>query len=152
IGSQQLSPVQAPQSWATFSPSVNREAFVNGEIVLVDDEVNAAISMALKSGLDVTGLGPALLPVQPPLLVLNINAEGTYQTLGSGVRNGLEEERRVRTETGLPQQTARAVRPPFKNTVEAAPLNTILSMRGAAANGIYRAAIGRVELVNGTPL
>src|SRR5438128_12235249 len=42
VGRQQLSPAQAPASWATFSPSVHHEAMMNGEIVLLEHEVNPA--------------------------------------------------------------------------------------------------------------
>jgi hypothetical protein len=48
----------------------------NCELVLLEDEVNPVISVALKSGLDVTGLGPAALSMQPTLFAVNLNAEG----------------------------------------------------------------------------
>ena len=38
------------------------------------------------------------------------------------------------------------------NSIDPAPLNGVLSMRGVVADGIYRAAIGRIVLVNGTPI
>src|SRR5262245_46931754 len=54
IGPQQLSPVQSPASWVTFSPSMHRPGMVNGELVLLDDEVNPVITVVLKSGLEVS--------------------------------------------------------------------------------------------------
>lgn len=96
IGSQRLSPVQAPHSWVTFQPSKQHEAIMNGELIVMDDEVNPVISAAVKAKLAVTGLGPALLSAQPMLFTLNINAEGRYQSLGSGWRQLLDEIRRVR--------------------------------------------------------
>src|SRR5262249_19277736 len=102
IGAQRLSPDQAPSSWATFAPSKMREGLVSGELIVLSDEVNPAISVALKSGLDVTGLGSALLSSDPPLYALNVNAEGTYEGLGSAFRKVLDEMRRVRAEKGRP--------------------------------------------------
>jgi len=83
VGQQRLSPSQAPQSWATFQPFMLREAAMAAELVLLDDEVNPVLSVALKSGLNVTGLGPALLSQQPRLLAMNVFGERTCQTLGS---------------------------------------------------------------------
>src|SRR5437899_11097995 len=54
VGRQKLSPAQAPRSWATFSPSIHQEGMVNGEIVVLEDEVNRVMSAALNAGLAVT--------------------------------------------------------------------------------------------------
>ena len=48
-GRQRLSPVQAPQSWATFTPSMHHEGMMNGELVLLylniaDEEVRKALT------------------------------------------------------------------------------------------------------------
>jgi uncharacterized protein DUF1259 len=83
IGSQRLSAVQAPASWLTFSPAMQREGFVNGEFMVVEDEVNAVVAAALKVGLAVTGLGPAILASEPLLVAINVNGEGKYQSLGA---------------------------------------------------------------------
>jgi hypothetical protein len=45
-----------------------------------------------------------------------------------------------------------SVAPPVANNIDPAPLNGVLSMRGVVADGIYRAAIGRIAIVNGTPI
>jgi hypothetical protein len=151
VDGQRLAAAQAPNSWATFAPSKNHEAIFSGEVILLADEVNSAISAALKAGLEVTGLGPSLLASQPPLFALNLNAEGTYQALGDGYRKVLDEVHRIRAErrsSSVPKSTGA----PTRNAIDAPPLNTILSMRGVVVDGIYRAAIGRISLLNGTPL
>jgi Domain of Unknown Function (DUF1259) len=150
VGSQRLLPAQSPASWATFGPSKRRQGMVNGELILLDDEVNPVITVALKSGLEVTGLGSTLLFEQPRLLTLNVTGDGEYATLGGAFRKALDEVRRIRDET--PQPSASPPSMPVKNAIDPASLNAILSMRGSAPDGIYRAAIGRVALVNGTPI
>jgi Domain of Unknown Function (DUF1259) len=151
VGGQRLSPAQAPRSWATFSPSMHREGLVSGEIIVLEDEVNRVMSAALNAGLDVTGLGATLLFEQPRLLALNIWGEGTFQTLASALRKTLDEIARsgVRRSSSSSQGP---VLPPVANAIDPAPLNGVLSMRGVVADGIYRAAIGRVALINGTPI
>jgi uncharacterized protein DUF1259 len=150
LGALRLNAAEAPASWIVFSR--NREAFVNAEFIVVADEVNAAIGAAVKAGLRPCGLGPAILTTEPLLLALNVNAEGTYQVLGVGIRRVLDEIHRVRAGRPTPAGGATGPAVLVKDAIDPNPLNATLSMRGAATDGVYRAAIGRVELVNGTPL
>ena len=151
LGRQRLSPSQAPQSWATFRPSMRREGIMHSELILLDAEVNPVLSTALAAGLDVSGLGPTLLSEQPRLLAMNVIGEGTFQTLGTALRRALDEARRVRSQAPKPSGSAAPI-PATNNAIDPAPLNAILSMRGTASEGIYRATIGRVVVVNGTPI
>jgi len=151
VGRQRLSPAQAPRSWATFSPSMHQEALVSGEIIVLEDEVNPAMSAALSGGLEVTGLGNTLLFDQPRLLTMNVSGEGTFQTLAGALRKTLDEVGRAGPGRSSSSSLG-ALSPPVANSIDAAPLNGVLSMRGVVAEGIYRAAIGRVALVNGTPI
>jgi len=151
VGGQRLSTAQAPASWATFSPSMHHEAIVNGELILLEDEVNPAMSAALNAGLAVTGLGATLLFERPRLLTMNVSGEGTFQTLADALRKTLDEVGRTRS-GNRQASTTPAPAAPVANNIDPAPLNAILSMRGVATDGIYRAAIGRVVLMNGTPV
>ena len=151
VGGQRLSPAQAPRSWVTFSPSMHQEGVMNGEIVVLEDEVNRVMSAALNAGLEVTGLGATLLFEQPRLLTMNVWGEGTYQSLASALRKTLDEVNRPGT--SKPNASSQgAATPPVANNIDPAPLNDVLSMRGVVAEGIYRAAIGRIAVVNGTPI
>ena len=149
VGAQRLTTAQAPKSWATFSPSTRGDAAVNAAVVLLQDEVNPVLTIALKNGLEVTGLGPTLLAEEPGLLELNITGQGTYQALAAAFRNALDEIPRVRSAERDQSDAAKVIQP-LSNSLDGAPLNTILSMRGVATEGIYRASIGRVVLVNAT--
>ena len=151
VGRQRLSPAQAPRSWATFSPSMRQEGVMAGEIIALEDEVNRVMSAALNAGLEVTGLGATLLFEQPRLLSLNLWGEGTFQSLAGALRKTLDE-------VGHPgagrsnSPSSGAISPPIANSIDPTPLNGVLSMRGVVSDGIYRAAIGRIAVVNGTPI
>jgi hypothetical protein len=151
VGRQRLSPAQAPRSWATFSPSIHQEGMLNGEIIVLEDEVNRVMSAALGAGLEVTGLGPTLLFEQPRLLTMNVSGEGAFQSLAVALRKTLDEVGRSRAGKSSPSIQGPAL-PPVVNNIDPGPLNSVLSMRGVIADGIYRAAIGRVVLINGTPI
>ena len=151
VGRQRLSPSQAPRSWATFSPSMHQEAAVTGEIIALEDEVNRVMSAALNAGLEVTGLGATLLFEQPRLLTLNLWGEGTFQNLAGALRKTLDQVGRTGAGISNPP-SQRVISPPIDNNIDPAPLNGVLSMRGVVSEGIYRAAIGRIAVVNGTPI
>jgi hypothetical protein len=48
-------------SWVAFTSAIHHDALVTGQFLLLEDEVNPVITVALESGLDVTGL--AALPL-----------------------------------------------------------------------------------------
>ena len=101
-------------------------------------------------GGEVTGLGATLLFEQPRLLTMNVWGEGTFQNLAAALRKTLDEVGRTRAGSASPSQGP--VLSPVANNIDPAPLNGVLSMRGVVTDGIYRAAIGRIALVNGTPI
>ena len=151
VGRQRLSPAQAPRSWATFSPSMHQEGVMNGEIVALEGEVNRVMSAALNAGLEVTGLGATLLFEQPRLLTMNVWGEGKFLSLASALRKTLDEI--SRPGTTQPRSSLQGpVTAPVVNNIDPAPLDGVLSMRGVVAEGIYRAAIGRIAVINGTPI
>jgi hypothetical protein len=149
VGRQRLSPAQAPRSWVTFSPSMHQEGAMNGEIIVLEAEVDRVMGAALRAGLEVTGLGGTLLSEQPRVLVMNVWKEGTFQNLGTALRKTLDEV--GRSGANRPEATG-PVSPPVVNNIDPTPLNGVLSMRGVVADGIYRATIGRIVVVGGTPI
>jgi hypothetical protein len=151
VGGQRLSPAQAPRSWATFSPSMHQEGIVNGEIIVLEDEVNRVMSAALGAGLEVTGLGGTLLFEQPRQLAMNVSGEGTFQSLAAALRKTLDAVARPEGRRSSSSSQG-APSPPVANSIDPVPLNNVLSMRGVVSDGIYRAAIGRVALLKGTPI
>src|SRR5947207_10589634 len=65
VGPQQLLPQLGANSWVAFVSSIHHEALLTGEFTLLEDEVNSALTAALNSGLDVTGLGSPFLFERP---------------------------------------------------------------------------------------
>jgi uncharacterized protein DUF1259 len=134
VGKQRLSPIQAPWSWATFAPAKQQEGALNGEVIVVEDEVNRVMSAALNAGLEVTALGGILLSEQPRLLAMSVWQQGAYRHLAGALRKTLDEVGHAATSKAGTSPTA--VSPPVANNIDAAPLNAVLSMRGVATDGI----------------
>lgn len=145
---QSLSPHFGLNSWSAFASTIHHEAILTGQFLLLEDEVNPVITVALNAGLDVTGLAASSLFEGPRLQTLDVTGTGTFQDLASAFRKGLDEIRRVRrtakrlTKFGVP-----AV--PLESAIDAGPLDAILSMRGVVIGGVYKAAIGSRAILHG---
>jgi hypothetical protein len=144
---QTLSPNLGLNSWAAFRPGIHHEAMLTGELLLLDDEVDSVISAALAAGLNVTGLGSSSIFNGPHLDMLDINATGSFQDLATSYRKCLDEIQHVRRAYGRPKTGAPEA--PLESSIDAAPLDAMLSTHGSVVNGAYRAEISSNALVGG---
>jgi hypothetical protein len=80
-----------------FVAGTHHEAALRGQLVLLEDEVNPALTAALDGGLQVVGLGSSLLFETPRLMMLDVDGSGTFHRLAAAFRRALDEIRRVRT-------------------------------------------------------
>ena len=146
---QTLSPHLGLNSWVALASAVHHEALISGQFLLLEDEVDRVLTAALNAGLDVTGLTDSSLFEGPRLKTLDVTGVGSFKDLASAFRKSLDEIRRVRadatrqpTKSALPQIL-------LESSIDPAPLNAVLSMRGSVSNGVYKAAIGRRALLYG---
>lgn len=149
---QTLSPNLGLNSWAGFNSAIHKDAIMSGQFLLLDDEVNPVISVALDAGLDITGLAAVAIFEGPRLYTLDVSGRGTFQALAASFRKGLDEVRRVRRAgTSRPSRPARPA-VPQENAIDSQPLDAILSMRGTVVNGVYRGALGKRTMMWGEVL
>jgi hypothetical protein len=146
---QTLSPNLGLNSWAAFKRGIHDEAILTGQLLLLDDEVDSAISAALDARLDVTGLASSAVFDGPRLQTMDVIATGTFQDLAAGFRRCLDQIQQVRRARagGRPNPTAPDA--PIESSIDPAPLDAVLSMKGATIGGAYRAAIGTNALLRG---
>ena len=67
-------------------------------------------------------------------------AKGTFEELAEGFRKCLDRIQQVRKDRGRPK--ARAPDAPIESSIDPAPLDAVLSMKGIVMGGAYRATIG----------
>ena len=147
---QTLSPNLGLNSWVAIKPGTHTEAFLTGELLLLDDEVDSVISTALDAKLDVTGLASSSVFDGPHLHTLDVSATGTFQDLAAGFRKCLDEIQQVRRAGGRPNIMAPSA--PVESSIDPEPLDAILSMKGVVIGGAYRAAIGANAVLRGEQL
>jgi len=144
-GWAKMPPFMGLTSWAAFVPGAKPgvEAMVMGDLVLFEDEVNAAMSAALDAGLEVTALHNHFFFDKPRVYFMHIGGEGTLEQLGKGVKSALDAERAVRAKKREP---ATVFGPPPRagaSSIDAAKLDAVLGVKGQSKDGMYKATMGR---------
>jgi hypothetical protein len=146
---QTLSPNLGLNSWVAFSSGVHHEAMLTGQFLLLDDEVNHVLDVVLDAGLDVTGLAPSYSFEGPHVHTIDVTGLGSFSTLASAFREGLEAIQRVRRTAAVSPKRSAAPTLPIESAIDPGPLDAVLSMKGTLIGGVYKAAIGSRTLLNG---
>ncbi len=138
-------PFMGLTSWAAFTPGEKPgvQAMVMGDLVLFEDEVNAALSAALDHGLEVTALHNHFFYDKPRVLFMHVGGEGNGEALAKGVRAALDAVNAVRQKSAQPQQGFGAAPPPSPSHIDGGNLDAIFGAKGLAKDGMYKAVMGR---------
>ena len=146
---QTLSPNLGLNSWVALKPAIHNEALLVGQLLLLDDEVDPVLSTALEARLDVTGLAPSSDFDGPHMHTLDITATGTFQDLAASFRKCLDAIQQVRRARAGGRPNTTAPDAPVESSIDPAPLDAALSMKGAVIGGAYRAEVGTNALLRG---
>ena len=132
-------------SWAGFVPGEKPgvEAMVMGDIVLFEDEVNAAMSAALDGGLEVTALHNHFFFDKPRVYFMHIGGEGSVEQLGKGVKAMLDAQHAIRQKSAQVAASFGGAPPSGPSKIDAAKLDAVLGVKGQAKDGMYKATMGR---------
>ena len=142
-------PFMGLTSWAAFTPAGSGSAMVMGDVVLMQDEVNPAMSAALDSGLDVTGLHNHFFYDEPKVYFMHIGGHGSPDKLAAAVRAVFDRVKEIRATN--PQPAARFPGDPIpeRSSISAEPLQTILGTKGQASDGMLKVVVGRSAKMHG---
>ena len=146
---QTLSPNLGLNSWVTFSSAIHQESILAGQFLLLEDEVNPVLTVALEAGLEVSALSRSSVFYGPQFHTLDVSGRGTFRDLAAAFRKGLEEIRRVRRNPASGRTRWRRPSIPIESAIDGRPLDAVLSMRGTVLAGVYKAAIGKRAVIHG---
>src|SRR5205085_5357577 len=79
-----LTPPMGLTSWAAFQPTAGG-VMVMGDLVLLEDQVNPVMSVALEAGLEVTALHNHFFWDSPKVMFMHIGGMGSSQVLARAV-------------------------------------------------------------------
>jgi hypothetical protein len=137
-----LPPFMGLTSWAAFMSGTDEEAMVMGDIVLFQDEVNPAMSIALDNGLAVTALHNHFFYDEPKVYFMHIGGEGDAVKLATSVKKIQDKIKEIRTATPEPARGFGGASLAQTSSVTQQPLEAILG-QGQTKDGMFKAVIGR---------
>ena len=139
----EVPPFMGLTSWAAFQPGMPNNAMVMGDLVLMQDEVNPVMSAALDNGLQVTALHNHFFYDQPKVYFMHIGGDGPLDRLAHGVRAALDAVRQVRSVDPRPADGFSGPAVGAKSSIDPAPLQKTLKIKGEAKDGMFKAVFGR---------
>jgi hypothetical protein len=136
----EIIPFMGLTSWAAFRGGA-QQATVMGDIVLLEDEIGAAVSSAVEAGLYVTALHNHFIRERPSVMFMHIEATAAEAALGRGVRSIFEAIEAVRQ--------AHPVAPALKavpSDLDTKRLEEIVAAQGELKDGVFKFTLGRPDV------
>jgi hypothetical protein len=146
VDGRPLKPFQGLTSWAAFEQT-SHGAMVMGDLVLLEYEVNPALSAALDHGLEVTALHNHFFYDQPRVFFMHIGGSGAAVELARALRAVLDA-----AAAAAKADSFGGVAVPAADSIDAAPLEQILGAHAQAKDGMAKFVFGRAAEMHGTPL
>jgi hypothetical protein len=129
-------------TWAAFTDGKASEAMVMGDLVLMQDEVNPAMSALLDAGLSVTALHNHFFYDETKAYFMHIGGEGSTEQLAKGVRAALDKVKEIRSASPKPAKSFGG-RIPEKSSITVAPLIAALGGKPQEKDGMVKFVFGR---------
>jgi len=144
-----MPPFMGLASYAAFTPATGGKVMVMGDTVLLQDEVNPAMTAALEAGLEVTALHKHFFFDEPKVYFMHIGGMGDTQELAQAVRKVWDKVKDVRAASAQPAAGFGGQPLPAQSSISAKALQGILGTEGQASNGMFKAVFGRSAQMHG---
>jgi len=142
-----LPPFMGITSYAAFMPIVGG-TMVMGDTVLLEDEVNPAMSAALDAGLEVTALHNHFFFDQPRVFFMHIGGMGDTARMARAVKAVYDRIAQVRSDQATPA-SAFPGDIPATSSISAAPIEDVFGAKSQSSNGMVKVVIGRKATMHG---
>jgi hypothetical protein len=140
-----MTPPMGLTSWAAFQ-QVSPQTMVMGDIVLLEDQVNPVMSVALSNGLEVTALHNHFFWDTPKVMFMHIGGMGSQEALAGAVGKVFAT---IKETSGGKGTVPHAELDPAKTSLDPKSIEEILGVKGQMANGVYKVTIGRATHMHG---
>jgi hypothetical protein len=138
----QMPPFMGLGTWAAFTGGMGDHVMVMGDTVLMQDEVNPAMSVALENGLSVTALHNHFFYDEPKVYFMHIGGEGSAENLATAVKKVWDKIKEVRAANPQPANGFGGAALPSTNSITGKTIEDVLG-KGQANNGMFKVVIGR---------
>lgn len=143
-----LTPPMGLTSWAAFERT-GAHTMVMGDTVLLEDQVNPVMSVALDNGLEVTALHNHFFWDTPKVMFMHISGMGDEATLAAAVGKVFAK---IKDTSGGKGEVPTADIDPSKTSLAPEKIEAVLGAKGDLKDGVYKVVIGRTAKMHGTDI
>ena len=140
-----LTPPLGLTSWAAFQKAGDH-TMVMGDMVLLEDQVNPVMSVALDNGLAVTALHNHFFWDSPKVMFMHIGGMGDEAKLAGAVGKVFAA---IKDTSGGKGEVPRVELSPAQTSLDPQAIEDVLGVKGQLANGVYKVTIGRTTKMDG---
>src|SRR5436305_308708 len=144
-GGVKMTPPMGLTCWASFM-RMGDHAMVMGDQVLLEDQVNPVMSVALDNGLEVTALHNHFFWDSPKVMFMHIGGMGDEDKLAEAVGKVFAKIKETSDGKG---QIPKADLDPAKTSLDPKNIEGIMGAKGQLGNGVYKITIGRTTKMEG---
>jgi Domain of Unknown Function (DUF1259) len=139
VAGVKMTPPLGLTSWAAFQQARD-QAMVMGDMVLLEDQVNPVMSVALQNGLEVTALHNHFFWDSPKVMFMHIGGMGDEAKLAGAVGKVFAT---IKDTSGGKGEVPRVELRPAQTSLDPKAIEDVLGVKGQLANGVYKVTIGR---------
>jgi hypothetical protein len=139
VAGVKMTPPLGLTSWAAFQPMGN-QTMVMGDLVLLEDQVNPVMSVALTNGIEITALHNHFFWDSPKVMFMHIGGMGSTEALAGAMGKVFAT---IKETSGGKGSVPHAELEPAKTSLDPKAIEEILGVKGQMANGVYKVTIGR---------
>ena len=143
-----LTPPMGLTSWAAFTRA-GAHTMVMGDTVLLEDQVNPVMSVALNNRLEVTALHNHFFWDTPKVMFMHISGIGDEATLAAAVGKVFAK---IKETSGGKGEVPTADIDPAKTSLAPAKIEAVLGTKGDLKDGVYKVVIGRNAKMHDTDI
>src|SRR5215510_12369239 len=145
VAGVKMTPPLGLTSWAAFQQAGD-QVMVMGDMVLLEDQVNPVMSVALQNGLEITALHNHFFWDSPKVMFMHIGGMGDEAKVAGAVGKVLTK---IKETSGGKGDVPRVELSPAQTSLDPKAIEDVLGVKGQLANGVYKVTIGRTTKMDG---
>jgi hypothetical protein len=139
VAGVRMTPPMGLSSWTAFTKD-GAQTLVMGDMVLLEDQVNPVMTVALDVGLEVTALHNHFLWEHPMVMFMHIGGRGSEEALAAAVGKVFAT---IKETSGGNAPAPYLELDPAKTSLDPKKIEAILGVQGEMADGVYKLTWGR---------
>ena len=145
VAGVKITPPMGLTSWAAFQ-AVGDQTMVTGDMVVLEDQVNPVMDVALENGLAVTALHNHFFWDSPKVMFMHIGGRGTAEKLATAAGKVFAK---IKETSGGKGEMPHADLDPAKTSLDPQKIADIIGAKGQLSEGVYKITLGRTTKMDG---